>query len=957
MNFIEILAGQLKSLENKNMVFELYKNIVKKNVTNIQDFIEFSFHVPLDSDSFLELLIRKFDELDKDELRNMDGQVKAYLLTYIHYCTEYNKTLVKTTILASNLFMKLILLPNIGKYFFDSYILLVQIRTFVKTIVTNPTLPAETIMNTMQLYKECCIKEHLDTKILIGVSNLFVLSMINSSRAPIANFDAAPPIARFAMTSLMEIIAAERDELKLRSIMICFFSLLSEDSQEYIHCPIAALSMIKVFIRDVLQNQIGNNMEHFLDSFGLYWKNETFTKFEEAVEIMNILHRSHYSDLINHMCMFTMCDNHKIYWERIMYVVLAMARNPPPFDTSVFAEYYIIAVDNIVSWIAEEDKTKSNKVLDMVAKFCLLDDSPLVKVVFQPLQKYDVFGGRHVNFFISAIKKLAESRWGVSPRNQNLLVILMKVIEASKPLNGHKLCKAVEALCVDYTPSVMLPSLPILHRLFCNLMEKKQQICAGLVMEIMYNCAMHSDAASQTFLLHLFHSMTRKSSLKIHKLLYYTKVLLTKNFKYDALFNKMKKYIGPPVINLVIDNFNLREKSFAILLKCLVIHSSVEFTDLMILLVYVHESFDELSSSGALGPLCSALDKILQSRAILENEVDNLDRLYGLIMNGLFTQSFHPDNIKNVYRLLMRIKTILDIDNNRELNQLMEIMSERALRGIYVRRAGDLGIITYLNELCLVMQKPPLPYVINTIEHMMDDDDEKEEIKNLFPDIYIQLLSLFTIHGMLRKVKASVAVKHLKQVLKDGNPVYKLAGFKMYYSLCKTKIVRDYEPVFEFVFREIMNSHVLITKTCLHAIELLIHNNLLKLDHEQFFKCIHVIGCENVSIYSKTLMSTRFMPTSQNDVAIHYVRSMVYLHHYTGLSCYPITSEFDNVLIKLEIKMNCKHEIPLFLFTNVSMKYKFHILLEASSVFGKFSLFLHSHSLGFKKTSSIYELH
>ncbi|CAG9828471.1 unnamed protein product [Diabrotica balteata] len=842
MNFIEIISAQFRSLENKNIVFVLYKNIVKTHVTNIKDLIEFSFHVPLDSDTFLEELIRKFDELDKDELRNMDGQVKAYLLSYIHYCIEYNKNLVKTTILASNLFMKLILVPGIGKYFFEPYILMVQIRTFVKTLVTNPTLPTEMIMSTMNLYKEYCIKEHLESKVLVGIANLFMLSMVNSSRTPIVNIDEAPPIARFAMTSLTEIIAAEKDELKLRSIMLCFFNILSENFQVYIHCPTTALSIIKVFIRDVLQNEIGtNNMEHLLDSFSLYWKNEEFTKFEEAVEIMNTLHSNHYSDLVNHMCMYTMCENHKNYWDRIMYLVLAMAKNPPPFNLRIIAEYYIITIDNIVSWMAQEDKTQSNKVIDMIAKFCLLDESQLVQLVFKPLQVYNVFGGRHVDFFLSASKKLAESKWGVSPRNQNLLVILMKVVETSKPLNENMLCRAVEALCMDYTPSVMLPSLPILHRLFCTLMMKKQQMCAGLVMEIMYNCAMHSDAASQNFLL--------------------------------------------------------------------------------------------VSSSGALGALCSALDKILQSRTILETDLEDLDRLFSLIMDGLFNESYHPEDIKCAYRLLMKIKGILNIDNDRELNQLMEIISERALRAIYMRRAGDLGIITYLNELCLVMQKAPLPYVINTIENMMDDKDEKEEIKNLFPEIYIQLLSLFTIHGMLRKRKANVAVKHLNQVLKDPNPLYKLAGFRMYYSLCKTRIIRDYEPIFTFVFREIMNSHVLVMKTCLYAIEQLIHNNHLKLDHEQFFKCIHVVGCENVSLYARTFMSTRFIPTCQNDIAVHYVRSLVYLHHYTGLACYPITSEFDNELIKIELKMNCKHEVPLFLFTNVSIKYKFNILSEVSSVF------------------------
>ncbi|CAG9828472.1 unnamed protein product [Diabrotica balteata] len=934
MNFIEIISAQFRSLENKNIVFVLYKNIVKTHVTNIKDLIEFSFHVPLDSDTFLEELIRKFDELDKDELRNMDGQVKAYLLSYIHYCIEYNKNLVKTTILASNLFMKLILVPGIGKYFFEPYILMVQIRTFVKTLVTNPTLPTEMIMSTMNLYKEYCIKEHLESKVLVGIANLFMLSMVNSSRTPIVNIDEAPPIARFAMTSLTEIIAAEKDELKLRSIMLCFFNILSENFQVYIHCPTTALSIIKVFIRDVLQNEIGtNNMEHLLDSFSLYWKNEEFTKFEEAVEIMNTLHSNHYSDLVNHMCMYTMCENHKNYWDRIMYLVLAMAKNPPPFNLRIIAEYYIITIDNIVSWMAQEDKTQSNKVIDMIAKFCLLDESQLVQLVFKPLQVYNVFGGRHVDFFLSASKKLAESKWGVSPRNQNLLVILMKVVETSKPLNENMLCRAVEALCMDYTPSVMLPSLPILHRLFCTLMMKKQQMCAGLVMEIMYNCAMHSDAASQNFLLHLYRSMTFKSNLETHKLLYYTEVLLSDSFNYNALFSKLKKYIGPSIINLVIDSFNLREKSFAILLKCLVIHSSVEFTDCMNLLVYILQNFDEVSSSGALGALCSALDKILQSRTILETDLEDLDRLFSLIMDGLFNESYHPEDIKCAYRLLMKIKGILNIDNDRELNQLMEIISERALRAIYMRRAGDLGIITYLNELCLVMQKAPLPYVINTIENMMDDKDEKEEIKNLFPEIYIQLLSLFTIHGMLRKRKANVAVKHLNQVLKDPNPLYKLAGFRMYYSLCKTRIIRDYEPIFTFVFREIMNSHVLVMKTCLYAIEQLIHNNHLKLDHEQFFKCIHVVGCENVSLYARTFMSTRFIPTCQNDIAVHYVRSLVYLHHYTGLACYPITSEFDNELIKIELKMNCKHEVPLFLFTNVSIKYKFNILSEVSSVF------------------------
>lgn len=53
------------------------------------------------------------------------------------------------------------------------------------------------------------------------------------------------------------------------------------------------------------------------------------------------------------------------------------------------------------------------------------------------------------------------------------------------------------------------------------------------------------------------------------------------------------------------------------------------------------------------------------------------------------------------------------------------------------------------------------------------------------PEIYIQLVTLFTTIAMMNKNKIPTALTHLRGILNDENQIVKVLGFKLLFTLCQ----------------------------------------------------------------------------------------------------------------------------------------------------------------------------
>lgn len=53
------------------------------------------------------------------------------------------------------------------------------------------------------------------------------------------------------------------------------------------------------------------------------------------------------------------------------------------------------------------------------------------------------------------------------------------------------------------------------------------------------------------------------------------------------------------------------------------------------------------------------------------------------------------------------------------------------------------------------------------------------------PDVYIQMLTLFTTMAMMTKRKVPTVLRYLEDILYHESQIIKITAFKLYYSICK----------------------------------------------------------------------------------------------------------------------------------------------------------------------------
>lgn len=185
MDFIGTLNVNYEKLKSKELVNTLWIEMLheKRSAEYLEELVEYSFHYPVDSDSYLVELNEKFNALDKEQLRLIDGHLKAYMITFLYYCTNrFSRTVpVTTTILASKLYIKLISTPNIGKFFFEANMFKIQMFT-IASLAKETHITEQQKIDLLKLIKKYCLSEKLETSLLRVVVNTYIVVMLSVSK-------------------------------------------------------------------------------------------------------------------------------------------------------------------------------------------------------------------------------------------------------------------------------------------------------------------------------------------------------------------------------------------------------------------------------------------------------------------------------------------------------------------------------------------------------------------------------------------------------------------------------------------------------------------------------------------------------------------------------------------------------------------------------------------------------
>ncbi|KAJ8941247.1 hypothetical protein NQ314_010445, partial [Rhamnusium bicolor] len=713
INFIRTVQLNYDKLKNKDIVNILWREILKdeRYDSYLDQLIEYSFHYPVDTEAYLEDLHLKFDDLNKEELRTIDGHLKAYLITFLYYCTKCDdyRVSLKTTVMASSLYLKLVLLPGIGKIFYERNMYKVQLITCIHVIKDN-SIPGSSKIFLLKLIKKFCMQQNLEPFLLKGTANTFagvIMIMCSESIDDIRN---VPPVPLYAINSLRDIVLNEDDGAKLKCVLESLFRCLRKCVTGNVPNRRAAVDIVVVIIRDVLQQELDEDkFQYLLDGFCATWGQEDFDCYEDAVVIMNLLKNQYYKELVRRMVVYTQSKNHKRYLINIMHLLKEIVKNLPSFSLSKVEVLYSCAVRNVLYQFVSNDKNIADKAIDVITQMCMLKDNSLLSIMFNHFQCTGKFINISAEALFLAFIEIADEKWGISPRNHNLLIIFSKFLSHTRNVNIELIQNTLKAICKDGTPSSLKPTLPILHELFC-IMALKEEVPVAQA--------------------HIFQSMDQDVS--------------------DA-----------------ITNLDFRETGSAVLLCCLLEHCA--YSEIKALAIYIIDNFAET-----------------------------------LIMDGLFQQSFPVPSVKPAYDLFQTIRRILKLPKDEEkLNHLLNVTSERAYRRLHLRETGDNSVFMYLNEVCLLLRKLPSEGVLRLLESYMDNPNNISVLMAYMPDIYIQLLTLFTTLAMMNKRKAPLALKYLHENLNNEEKIVRVLAFKLLFSLCQ-EITHEYGLVIQYSFKEMV---------------------------------------------------------------------------------------------------------------------------------------------------------
>lgn len=183
-DFIGLLRAYYEKLSDKSLLTILWNQMMKKEPLNSHEneLTEYRSHLPADLRKYLNLLELKCLEMPNENLQLIDGTYKTYLLTFLFFCTKKNGTVTdKTKLIALTLYLKLTMLPEIGKLFFNKYMYMCQMSASVDIIRSSDIDNGQKEIVIKLIKRHCIREEHLDNELLAASANVIVVSMITGA--------------------------------------------------------------------------------------------------------------------------------------------------------------------------------------------------------------------------------------------------------------------------------------------------------------------------------------------------------------------------------------------------------------------------------------------------------------------------------------------------------------------------------------------------------------------------------------------------------------------------------------------------------------------------------------------------------------------------------------------------------------------------------------------------------
>lgn len=188
MNFITTIQQYFDKLPHMTVITELWKEIIKgkRNEISQDHIIEYSFHYPVDTDVYLEELNQKFDDCLKEELKTVEGNLKAYLQTFIYYCINSSERIsFRTSLYAAELYLKLITLESdIEKLYFEPNIY-ISVLQLVDIVCKKNEYSEVHIIRILEYVFNYVSRNNVSYVVLQGSANMF--SNVIKTRAQEAN--------------------------------------------------------------------------------------------------------------------------------------------------------------------------------------------------------------------------------------------------------------------------------------------------------------------------------------------------------------------------------------------------------------------------------------------------------------------------------------------------------------------------------------------------------------------------------------------------------------------------------------------------------------------------------------------------------------------------------------------------------------------------------------------------
>uniref|UniRef100_A0AAR5P0Z3 Condensin complex subunit 1 C-terminal domain-containing protein n=1 Tax=Dendroctonus ponderosae TaxID=77166 RepID=A0AAR5P0Z3_DENPD len=940
MNFVETFRQYHSKLVDPSIVTKIWKEIIigRRSLISVDSVIEYSFHYPVDTEFYLEELLDKFESAMKEDLRTIEGNLKAYIQTFIYYCLgSADRIPIRTSLLSAELYLKILLLPSdIGKLYFEKNMFVMVLYLCTKCI-RKQNIPTEQLTKVLELIYKYVSERSVSFLMIQGTANLYANVLKHRSiEGDIKKCD--DPLAMVCLNCLKNLIVAKEHPREVKYIMESMLRCMRTDISKTISPGQRkiAICLSKKFIKNVMFVEIEdkNKMQYFLDALFALIGVSDFEYFEDCCDIINMLDEQLYKEFLRRLPNYLESKNHEKYYVNIMCLLYYMLSQPHPGNFPKLNVLYSVCIKEMVIKLLHRKKSIQYRSIEILAKICLLRKNAVLDGVFEIINITGNLATIRVSSILRAFVRILDDQYAGNPvRSKQILHIVSKFLISIDKVDADLSSQILFLVCKDGTPYSVKNVLPELHSLYLQLSEKLSCGARLAIMRIFFKMAMHADPSSSVFIEHLYNSMIYSST--IHGVVYgpeqYSNLLMSEEFDYELFLPKCRHLIKYDQVCHLISNFKCKEPGYCILLNSLLDY--VKYKEYNILTDYIIDNFEDICCVDAAGHLLNGYRRIILNKGVYNvSGTPKFNIIHGLLWNSLFKQICGVTSIKASFDLIDTLNEILHLPNDEEQRvTLLTLISECAYRDL---KQNDLmaGSVMTLTEVCIALKRPPRNEILVIFGNVMDDPRTMSLLKTKLKDALIQLISFFGTMAMMDRPKIPTASKMFRKALEVPDPLVQLTAIKMYYTL-SSELSHEFEDIIKFCFKNVTSDHTVLSRVCLTILEELIYDSYVLLDSESFMRFIHRLASYSLSDFMRHMLNERFLVSNKHDVGRFYMTTLVYMSGHTKLEDYPINESFRKDLVEMRNLLDIPNDLIKFLFTSIQPKTRFSILNEICLIF------------------------